>query len=125
GGFVGGGGWGFGGGGAGGQFSHPRGVSVLGDGSVLVVEFGNNRVQHVDISTGQTLGLWGRAGSGRGELAEPWAIALVGAEGFIVDALNHRLVRMRLPSPAAVAPGTHPRPGQGPLPSTQGATAGT
>lgn len=108
-----------------GQFSHPRGVSVLGDGSVLVVEFGNNRVQHVDISTGQTLGLWGRAGSGRGELAEPWAIALVGAEGFIVDALNHRLVRMRLPRPAAGAPGTHPRPGHGPIPSIQGVTRGT
>ena len=81
-----------------GQFWHPRGVTLLEDGTAMVVEFGNNRVQRVDLDTGECLGLWGSPGAGQGQLAEPWAIASVGRRGYIVDAHNHRLVEMKLPS---------------------------
>lgn len=80
-----------------GQFLHPRGMKLVGDGTLLVVEFGRNRVQHVQIATGKTLGVYGRGGSGRGELAEPWALAILDRTAFIVDARNNRLVRMRVP----------------------------
>jgi hypothetical protein len=80
-----------------GQFLHPRGLTDLGDGTALVVEFGRNRVQHLDLTTGKALNAWGRAGRGPGELAEPWTAALVRDEVWIVDALNHRLVRMQRP----------------------------
>lgn len=82
-----------------GQFLHPRGIEVLADGSALVVEFGRNRVQRIDTQTGATLGVWGRAGRGLGELAEPWTLCSVGGVTFVVDALNHRLVRMQTPRP--------------------------
>jgi hypothetical protein len=79
------------------QFLHPRGMKLLGDGTMLVVEFGRNRVQHVDVATGQRLGVYGQTGSGPGQLAEPWAIAVLGKMAYVVDARNNRLVRMRVP----------------------------
>lgn len=81
-----------------GQFWHPRGMMMLQDGTAMVVEFGNNRVQHVNLDSGECLGLYGAPGVNDGELAEPWAIAAVGRRGFVVDARNHRLVEMKLPS---------------------------
>lgn len=99
------------------QFNHPRGITLLppaanGTQAALVVEFGRNRVQAIDLTSGNTLGTWGRAGRGTGELAEPWALAVINGEAFIADALNHRIVRMDLPSSLtprrAAAPGPHP-----------------
>jgi hypothetical protein len=102
----------------GGQFVHPRGLTILPDQTALLVEFGANRVTHLDLQPmlidppgadrgvvpgvmqpATILARWGRAGHGVGELAEPWAIAVLGREGFIADARNHRLVRMDLPAP--------------------------
>jgi hypothetical protein len=82
------------------QFTHPRGLTLLpasGGQMALVVEFGKNRVQAIDIASGASLGTWGHAGRGTGELAEPWALAIINDQAFIADALNHRLVRMDLP----------------------------
>jgi DNA-binding beta-propeller fold protein YncE len=81
-----------------GQFWHPRGLTLLEDGTAMVVEFGNNRLQRIDLDTGACLGLFGAPGAGEGEIAEPWAVASVGRRGFVVDAHNHRLVEMKLPS---------------------------
>jgi hypothetical protein len=81
-----------------GQFWHPRGLLMLEDGTAMVVEFGNNRLQRVNLDTGECLGLFGAPGSGEGEIAEPWAIASIGRRGFVVDARNHRLIEMKLPS---------------------------
>jgi hypothetical protein len=95
-----------------GQFLHPRGLTVLPDQTALLVEFGANRVTHIDlqplltdpasadasvVEPGRILARWGQPGHGVGELAEPWAIAVLGREGFIADAMNHRLVRMAVP----------------------------
>lgn len=98
------------------QFTHPRGITLLppaanGTQAALVVEFGRNRVQAIDLATGNSLGTWGRAGRGTGELAEPWSAAIVKGEAFIVDALNHRIVRMDLPS------GLTPRRAAAPIPN--------
>ncbi len=81
-----------------GVMQHPRGLRALPDGTLLTVEFGNNRVQRFDRLTGRSLGAWGRAGRGPGDLAEPWSLAIVGRRAFVVDALNHRLVVMNVPS---------------------------
>lgn len=94
-----------------GQFCHPRGLLLLEDGSLIVVEFGNNRLQRIDLDTGACLGLYGAPGQGEGEIAEPWAIASVGRKGFVVDAHNHRLIEMRLP-----AAGLHVDAGSGIFP---------
>lgn len=100
---------------AAGQFWHPRGLLLLEDGTAMVVEFGNNRLQRIDLDTGACLGLYGAPGAGEGEIAEPWAIASIGRRGFVVDAHNHRLVEMKLPSP-----GLHSSSGSGNLPPLTG-----
>lgn len=81
-----------------GQFWHPRGLMLMEDGTAMVVEFGNNRLQQVNLDTGECLGLFGEAGNGPGQLAEPWAVAAIGRRGFVVDAHNHRIIEMKLPS---------------------------
>ena len=82
---------------AAGNFYHPRGITILPDGTVLIVEFGNNRVQRVNLATGECLGLWGKGGRGDGELAEPWGLARLGLSVYIVDAMNHRVVVADIP----------------------------
>jgi hypothetical protein len=80
-----------------GQLTFPYGLWVLKDQTVLVAEFGSNRVQRLDVETGASLGVWGRPGRGPGELATPWAIAAMGDDVFVVDSGNNRVVRFEGP----------------------------
>lgn len=80
-----------------GAFRYPYGLASLGDGTVMVSEFGNNRVQRIRLSTGASLGCWGRAGRHEGELAEPWAVAVLGNETFVVDTGNNRILAFPTP----------------------------
>ena len=75
-----------------GQFRWPYGLAQDRRGNLVVVEFGNNRVQLIDKNTGRGLKVWGAAGRAPGELAYPWAVA-VDKRGRIVtvDAGNNRL----------------------------------
>ena len=75
-----------------GQFRFPYGLAVDGRGMLVVCEFGNNRVQKIDPSTGRSVGLWGRAGRGAGELAYPWAVAVDSSgDVAVLDAGNNRI----------------------------------
>lgn len=68
-----------------GRFAYPYGVESLGDGTVLVAEFGNHRLQRVSLADGRPLGAWGgpaasrdpasAAGPERGRLLYPFAVA--------------------------------------------------
>jgi hypothetical protein len=71
---------------------HPRGLRLLDDGTLLIVEFGRNQVRRINLADGTTLNRWGRGGRGPGELAEPWAVEVIGDEAFVVDAMNHRVL---------------------------------
>jgi len=51
------------------QVSVPMDALADGDGTALVVEFGNNRLNRVDLATGKSLGTIGRAGREPGEFA--------------------------------------------------------
>ncbi|MFN7021194.1 MAG: hypothetical protein ACK4WH_07700, partial [Phycisphaerales bacterium] len=73
-----------------GEFRFPYGLAGVGDGTVMVSEFGGNRVQRIDVASGRSLGSWGRAGRGEGELAAPWAVAVLGRRTFVVDSGNNR-----------------------------------
>ncbi len=81
-----------------GEFAYPYGVSLLPDGTALIAEFGNNRVQRVDVARGVGLGFLGVTGGGRAEgaLATPWAAALLGDEVFVLDSGNNRVQAYRL-----------------------------
>ncbi len=74
-----------------GRWRYPWGVHLLEGGSALVVERGNNRLQRVNLDTGASLGVWGRAGRRVGELAEPWGVWVMGGRAYVVDTGNHRV----------------------------------
>ena len=78
-----------------GQLDYPYDVAVAPDGTLVVCEYGNQRVQRFSLE-GTSLGTWGRPGREPGELWNPWAVG-VDSRGrvFVVDSNNHRLQRVR------------------------------
>lgn len=74
-----------------GLWRYPWGMHLLADGSALVVEHGNNRLQRVNLDTGASMGVWGRAGRRTGELAEPWGVWVMEGRAYVVDTGNHRV----------------------------------
>lgn len=80
-----------------GSFKYPYGISLLGDGTAMIAEYGNNRVQRVDLTTGEGLGAWGQPGRGDGELAAPWAVTTMSGRTFILDSGNSRIVAFPTP----------------------------
>lgn len=74
-----------------GQLAYPYGITLPGDGSAIVAEYGNNRVQRVSLSTGDCLGLFGHAGRTQGSLATPWGVALGGDTVYVLDSGNSRV----------------------------------
>ena len=75
----------------------PYSLYLLEDSTLLVTEFGACRVQRVDPVRGVSLGSFGVAGRGEGELATPWAAVVVGQETLILDSGNGRIVVGMLP----------------------------
>lgn len=74
-----------------GEFSFPHGVELLSPGVVAVSEFGNNRLQVIDVQRGVSLAILGEPGSGVGQLKTPWACTMRGGELFLLDSGNDRI----------------------------------
>ena len=75
-----------------GQFEQPAGVSYLNDKEILVADFGNDRIQHIDIQTGTVLRSFRQLGSGKGELNGPYDVCLDDEERIVVtECGNHRI----------------------------------
>ena len=75
-----------------GRFEQPAGVSYLNDKEILVADFGNDRIQHIDIQTGTVLKSFGQLGSGKGELNGPYDVCLDDEERIVVtECGNHRI----------------------------------
>lgn len=81
-----------------GRLKYPYGLALLPGRTALVVEYGNNRVQHIDLETGQGLATYGRTGRGPGELAVPWGVAMVGDAAYVLDSGNNRVMGFAAPS---------------------------
>jgi len=79
-----------------GQFSYPYDLTILPDGTLLVCEFHNCRVQRIS-PNGQPLGLYGRVGRREGELQYPWGVDHDGQNVFVLDSGNNRVQIMRTP----------------------------
>ncbi|MCH8006858.1 MAG: SMP-30/gluconolactonase/LRE family protein [Planctomycetes bacterium] len=79
-----------------GELAYPYDVTMLDDGSLLVCEFGNNRIQHL-ASDGECRGLLGRVGAAVGELKYPWGIDAGGDWVFVLDSGNNRVQVIRPP----------------------------
>ena len=78
-----------------GKFEQPTGVLYLNDEEILVVDYGNDRIQHIDNQSGTVMKSFGQCGSGKGEFESPHDICLDN-EGRIVvtDWCNDRILVM-------------------------------
>jgi predicted membrane-bound mannosyltransferase/sugar lactone lactonase YvrE len=80
-----------------GDLNEPRGMHIASDGTILVADTNNNRIQQFS-QTGELLNVWGvyanilESDAPGGTLNQPWDVA-VGKDGsvFVVDTFNHRI----------------------------------
>jgi len=79
-----------------GEFRYPYSCAPLPDGSVLIGEYGGNRVQRIDWETGESLGVYGRPGRGEGELAQTWGVAYADGMAYVLDAQRHQAIAFRV-----------------------------
>jgi len=80
-----------------GEFAYPYGLELLTDGRALVAEYGNNRVQLVDLESGAGLAIYGESGRGKGQLVTPWGVAVMGETAYVLDTGNARVQGFRAP----------------------------
>jgi hypothetical protein len=79
-----------------GKLRYPYDVNSLPDGSVIVCEYGNNRLQRFS-ADGRSLGTWGQPGGEPGQLRYPWGVAVDARwRAFVVDSGNDRIQVWRL-----------------------------
>ena len=73
------------------SFAIPYGLSLLPDGTIVVCEYGNNRIQLFN-PQGESLAVYGQSGRELGQLACPWSIAVDShRRAYVVDAGNNRI----------------------------------
>lgn len=75
-----------------GELSYPYDLALLEDGSLLVVEYGNNRIQRFDPVTGQATGVWGGEGVEPGRLRYPWGLDAAAGTVAVLDSGNSRVI---------------------------------
>jgi DNA-binding beta-propeller fold protein YncE len=75
-----------------GEFNRPSGIAVDGTQHVYVVDTFNHRVQKFR-PDGTLIGVWGRQGSGPGELNQPWGLDIDNNLGraYVADWRNDRV----------------------------------
>lgn len=88
-----------------GRFNYPYGLALCPDGTVLVAEFGNHRVQRIDVESGASLGVFGAMGRGHGQVLNPWGVALIGPTAYVLDTGNSRVLGLDLSRMARLAAG--------------------
>jgi len=79
-------------------YRFPYGLTILDDDTALIAEFGANRVRCINLETGETLWRYGVAGRSVGQLAQPWASAVMGDQLVILDSGNSRIQICKLPA---------------------------
>jgi hypothetical protein len=84
-----------------GAFSYPYGILPRGDGTAIVAELGNARIQHIDLLSGQSLGVAGTHGADDGMLSQPWGVAAIDNTLYVLDSGNNRI--HALPAPSSLA----------------------
>ncbi len=78
-------------------YRFPYGITLLDDGSMLIAEFGGNRIRCVDIESGDTLWRYGVAGRSIGQVAQPWDCGVIGDQLVVLDSGNSRVQICELP----------------------------
>ncbi len=73
-----------------GELNYPYGLVLEPDGTFLIGEFGNSRIQRLS-RDGTCLGLYGTMGAEPGCLQTPWGLAADDDRLYVVDSLNNRV----------------------------------
>ncbi|MCA9279740.1 MAG: hypothetical protein H6815_09155 [Phycisphaeraceae bacterium] len=81
-----------------GRFRYPHGLFLPQDGTAFVTEYGNERIQRIDLRSGRTLATYGRSGRLVGELRSPWSSVVLGGEAFLLDSGNDRVQVIDVPA---------------------------
>jgi DNA-binding beta-propeller fold protein YncE len=78
-----------------GQLHYPYDLAVDRDGTVVVCEYGNQRLQRFS-AEGELLTMWGSPGHAPGQLYQPWGV-VIDSRGrvHVLDSNNHRVQRVR------------------------------
>ena len=80
-----------------GEFFYPYDLAIASDGSVVVIEYKNNRLQRFS-PEGKWLATWGSPGFEPGKLNQPWGVVIDSKDRVhILDSNNHRVQRIQLP----------------------------
>lgn len=80
-----------------GEFFYPYDLTFASDGSLLVIEYKNDRVQRFD-PDGNWIATWGGSGFEPGRLNQPWGVVVDSKDRVhILDSSNHRIQRIGLP----------------------------
>lgn len=81
-----------------GQFYYPYDLAIASDGTVVVVEYKNNRLQRFS-EDGKWIATWGGPGFEPGKLNQPWGVVIDSKDQVhILDSSNHRVQRIQLPA---------------------------
>ncbi|KAA5543275.1 hypothetical protein FYK55_12585 [Roseiconus nitratireducens] len=81
-----------------GEFHYPYDLAIAQDRSLLVCEYGNQRVQRL-AADGTPIAVWGSAGFEVGQLYQPWGMVIDSHNRMhVLDSNNHRVQRARLPA---------------------------
>ena len=81
-----------------GEFYYPYDLALASDGTVLVCEYGNQRLQRFD-NQGKWIASWGGPGFDPGQLYQPWGLTIDSSDRVhILDSNNHRVQRITLPT---------------------------
>jgi len=77
-----------------GQFRYPYGIQLGSDQSLYAAEFGNHRIQKLDLE-GRPIFTWGTPGRNAGQLNQPWTLAQDSLGRIhILDSGNNRIQRL-------------------------------
>ena len=75
-----------------GQCRYPNGVSFLNENEILIADYRNHRLQHLNIKTGTVVKSFGQLGTGKGEFQNPTDVCLDDKGRFVVtEYTNNRI----------------------------------
>ncbi len=79
-----------------GQFYYPYDMALADDGTLIVCEYGNQRLQRLT-PEGKWIAYWGGPGFEPGQLYQPWGVVVDSINKVhVLDSNNHRVQRLKM-----------------------------
>ena len=79
-----------------GEFYYPYDFAFANDGTLVVCEYGNQRLQRLT-PEGKSIATWGQPGFASGQLNQPWGVCIDSKNRIhVLDSNNHRVQRIKM-----------------------------